>query len=126
MAGTEIQIVVHGEKQLQATMIKAAADMGHMGGASRKVSAQLAQRGRAAAPKRSGTLARSIRPQPSNGNKATVVGTVVYAGVIHNGWPRHHISPNPFLKRTLYSSAGAIKGEYAKEVQRALDHVKGA
>lgn len=122
-----VQVVVHGQERLQATMIKAAADIGHMDGATRRVEAGLSQRGRALAPKRTGRLSRSVRPMSVQAsNQASVGSTLIYAGVIHNGWPRHHISPNPFLKRALESSTGMITSEYSQDIQRALDQVKGA
>lgn len=47
-------------------------------------------------PVRSGRLASSLRVQVRAGS-AAVVSPLVYAGVIHDGWPRHNIAPHPFL-----------------------------
>jgi hypothetical protein len=50
----------------------------------------------------------------------------VYAPVIHNGWPGHNISANPFLTRGLENSRAEVERIYAAEAQDALGKVKGA
>lgn len=60
-------------------------------------------------PRRSGTLAASIRSAGQIGAGVVRAGraAVPYAGVIHFGWAAHHIEPQPFL----YSAAGARADE---------------
>lgn len=121
----ETTVVVHGEKQLAATLAAAGNKIGHMDSAHARVGASIAQRARGAAPKRTGRLARSTTARPT-GNGASVTATVVYARVIHNGWARHNISPNPYIQRTMTQYSAEWADQYAAEVQKILGTVKGA
>lgn len=85
----------------------------------------VALRGRAGAPKVSGRLASSIRAG-SDGGDVVVSSRLVYAPVIHNGWPGHNISANPFLARAAVNSKGEIARKYTADAQKVLGHVKGA
>jgi len=68
-----------------------------------KAAIPVAATGRDLAPKLSGRLAGSVRPGGSQ--RGAVVragrGAVPYAGVIHFGWPRHNIRPQPFLYEAI-------------------------
>jgi phage gpG-like protein len=116
---------VIGAERLSATMRAAGRDMEHMDAAGAKVQAQLTRDGRSRAPKRTGRLARSITGR-TRGGSVEVGSSLIYAGVIHNGWPRHHISPHPFLTDALAADTPAVVNTYRAEVNKALSHVKGA
>lgn len=119
------RVIVVGEKRVAATMIRAGHDLQHMDAANARVAAGLAQRARGAAPKRSGALARSTVGRAGSNNSAEVVATIVYAGVIHNGWRRHNIRPQPYLSRTVEESESTWLAAYTAEVQRICDRVQG-
>lgn len=57
----------------------------------------------ARAPKRSGKLARSIRPGATQSAGTVRAGSkaIPYAAPIHFGWPSHNIAPQPFLYQAL-------------------------
>jgi len=48
-------------------------------------------------------LRRSVRSRASKTRSSVAAGggRIVYAGVIHFGWPRHNIDPQPFLYDAL-------------------------
>jgi phage gpG-like protein len=118
-------VVVVGADRLQATLRRAARDVGHMDRAAASVGSQVTRDARGRAPKRTGRLARSITPRVVAPD-VEIGSTLVYAGVIHNGWPRHNISAQPFLADTLAADQPRIVATYAADVDRALDNVKGA
>ena len=76
-------------------------------------------------PRRSGRLAASIR------SSATVKSGVVraggaklpYAKPIHFGWPKHNISPQPFLYEALDARRSAVIDAYVERVAKIVDRV---
>lgn len=76
------------------------------------------QRASQLVPRRSGALAGSIR---STGQAAAGVvrsgrASVPYAGVIHFGWPRRNIGPQPFLYDALDDRRNEVLSLYASRV----------
>lgn len=69
----------------------------------------------AAAPKRTGRLARSLRVQATT-RGVSIRSRVPYANPIHWGWPRHHIKPNPFIQRGAEARAERILDALAEEM----------
>lgn len=118
-------VVVKGDVQLRATMARAGRQFGHMDAANRSVAADVATAARARAPKRTGRLARSVVGRAGPGNSAEIAGTVIYAGVIHNGWPRHGIRANPFIADVITGRQDQIVNGYASECDKILSTVKG-
>jgi hypothetical protein len=51
---------------------------------------------------------------------------VLYAGVIHNGWPGHHIAAQPFFTKAIDKTTDAIADQYEDHVDEALSTIKGA
>jgi hypothetical protein len=121
MARTEVEVI--GAARFSRTARAAADDIRdmHPADAGRIVAA----RARAGAPKRSGRLAASMTPG-TDGGDVIVFSRLIYAAVIHNGWPGHNISANPFAARALDNSRSEIERVYAAEAQDALGQVKGA
>src|SRR4029077_6832847 len=76
------------------------------------------------APVVSGRLRASIRAETSTG-EGRVTADVVYAGVIHNGWPGRNIAANPFLSDALAESEGTVADVYAAELDRVVGKIKG-
>ena len=119
-------IKVRGDERLAATLRRAGSDLGDLRAANDRVGSSVAQAARSRAPKRTGRLARSTTGSAAPGNTVRLQATVVYAGVIHNGWPRHHISPQPFLRETVDAEQQRIVSLYAGETQKIIDRVRGA
>ena len=62
----------------------------------------------ARAPKRSGRLASSGRVVADNVTGTVTFGSsLAYAAVIHNGWPAHNITANPFVLDAVEATEGA-------------------
>ncbi|MDU5380539.1 HK97 gp10 family phage protein [Cutibacterium avidum] len=63
-----------------------------------------------------GAMASSIRP--GRGKTKAVIraggARVPYAGVQHYGWPRHHISPNPFLVDAINATRPRVLAQLDK------------
>lgn len=121
MSRTEVE----GAATLAATLRAASARLDHLDTAPGKAAREVELRARDAAPHRSGRLAASIVGRVEAGD-AVVGSTLVYAPVIHNGWPGHNIRANPFLIPVAEQSAGSWLGAYTDEVRAILTTVRGA
>jgi len=86
----------------------------------------IASRAQARAPKRTGRLARSVHAQDLGKGDAAVLSDLVYAPVIHFGWARHHISPQPFLTSAVADSTPVVEANSLRDVRTILGHVRGA
>jgi nicotinamide mononucleotide (NMN) deamidase PncC len=119
-------VKVEGASRLAATLAQAGRELGHLDAANARVGADVATAARGRAPRSTGRLARSVTGRAGPGNSVEIVGTVVYAGVIHNGWPRHGIRANPFIADVVNSRTDQIVNQYRTETDKILSHVKGA
>lgn len=123
MAGETIKIL--GLKELQRSLKNFQKDVKN---APRQINAEAARLVRDTArqivPRRSGRLARSITPGAS-GTKSYVKTSLIYGPVIHFGWPRHHISPSPFLYNALDQRHDDIVDLYNKRLEELADKIKG-
>jgi HK97 gp10 family phage protein len=115
---------VLGVDELTSTMHKAGEALAAMDSAHGKASAMIASAAAAAAPRRSGRLASSVRAG-KGGGKGTVDVTAAYAGPIHWGWPSRHIDPQPFAMNAARATEPQWIKFYEEETQKALDGVKG-
>jgi hypothetical protein len=73
-----------------------------------------------------GRLRKSIRTRASKTRSSVAAGrqSVIYAGVIHFGWPHHNIEPQPFLYDALDKRKTDVFALYEKritELVRKLD-----
>jgi phage gpG-like protein len=119
------RVEVQGDTRLRATLALAAhrvQDMSEPGKAAGRV---LVGSARAGAPVRTGRLAASVHADTSD-TETVVASDLVYAPVIHFGWHRHHISPNPFLYRALDNTEPVVVAAYQARVRTVLAGVKGA
>lgn len=74
------------------------------------------------APKRSGSLARSIRGNRAK-NKAVVTAgkaRVPYAGAINYGWPARNIEPSLFMQRADQVLAERVPDMLSEGIDRAI------
>jgi len=69
-------------------------------------------------PKRSGKLQKSIRANKIASGAKVVAGKkiVPYAGVIHFGWARRNIRPNPFLYDAADNRVNEVMDTYLEQV----------
>ena len=84
----------------------------------KKAANVVADAARARAPRRSGRLAGSIKPQAGQRYARVAAGrkAVPYAGPIHFGWPRRNIAPQPFLTDSVEAHAPKILDGYLREL----------
>ena len=119
--GLRVQLL--GGDHLAATAAAAARDLDDLSGASRQAGAQLARAAAAAAPRRTGALAGSVRAVDAGPAGVTVQTGVRYATYVEFGtrWTR----PTYFLTRTLTGQADPVTDTYAAAVDHAVAKVKG-
>ena len=118
------KITVEGDETLRRTMAAAQDDIQSL---DQSESARLVQQRAAAnAPKVSGRLARSLVAKDLGKGVAAVQSDLVYAPVIHYGWARHNIRPQPFLVSALDDSADLVEAATMRQTNRILSHVRGA
>lgn len=91
----------------------------------KKTAVPVASNAEARAPRRSGRLAASIRPQGTQreGRVAAGRASVPYAGPIHWGWKARNIEPQPFLTDALEAEQNTILDIYLVETDRLIDRV---
>lgn len=118
-------VEVLGAQALAASLAAASARLERLDSAEADAARQLTQAGRAEAPKVTGRLAGSIHATRAP-HEIRVGSGLVYAPVIHNGWARRNISPNPYLRRGLEDTAPYIVDVYARSVSDAVSRVRGA
>lgn len=121
------RVEVEGVDKLVREMKAAGLDVRDLSKAGRAAAKIVLAEGRARAPRRSGTLARSMRVRVSR-TKAGILGgnnAVPYAAPIHWGWPDRHIRENQFLSRAAVTTQNKWLPEYVKAVDKATAQVKG-
>jgi hypothetical protein len=77
------------------------------------------------APIRKGRLRASIKPARQVG-RARVYSNLVYAPVIHYGWPAHNIKGNLFLNRAADDTEDRWLEAYRTDLQAIVNQVEGA
>ena len=118
------QVTLEGDERLRATLKRAGDEMEHLDhGQDARL---IAQRAQARAPKRSGTLARSIYAKDMSLGRAVVTSDLVYAPVIHFGWAAHHIAAQPYLTTAVTDSVTLVESNDLRQVNKALAKVEGA
>ena len=120
-------IRVEGAAELRRTLKRAGEDLSDLKTAHSAAAQIVAGRGRGTAPRRTGTLAASVRG--SGTATAAVVraggARVPYAGPIHWGWPSRGITAQPWLSEAATDTETVWVAGYERDVERILDRVKG-
>lgn len=126
MAEPTVQII--GLNRFVRTLNRAAGDISDMKDAHQKVGEIVASAARARAPRRSGDLAGSVRSARQARRARVMVGgaRIPYAGPIHWGWPARGIAANPFVSEAAQDTESRWRDAYVRDVEAALDKVKGA
>jgi hypothetical protein len=114
---------VEGADVFVATLGRAAADLAAL--APPEAGAYVRDKARGRAPIVSGTLRASVTATEGAG-RVSVGSGLVYAPVIHNGWPGHGISPHPFLIPVAEETAPVWGRMYQAETEQIVHRVRGA
>ena len=87
--------------------------------ANAKIGQKVSQSAIATAPKLSGTLASTIRPNRAKNNVQIKAGgaRVPYAGVIEYGWPAHNIEAQPYLRRAAWDNRSYVIDQYSANLE---------
>jgi phage gpG-like protein len=122
------QIQVKGARELRRTLKRAGVSIEDLKDANAAAGSIVVAAGRTTAPRRSGRLAGSIRASRAAASATVRAGgaSVPYAGVIHWGWPGHHISARPWLSEAATSTESAWLAAYEAGVEKVLATIKGA
>lgn len=118
------RIRVEGAERLAATLAGASVALGDLTGPSKASGSLILSRARGAAPRRSGRLSGSLVATPARDGVAVGSG-LIYAPVIHWGWPGHGIAPNPFLTRSAEATQPQTIAAFRTYIGTVLKGVKG-
>lgn len=119
---------MEGAAELGRTLRVAAGELRDLSSADDRAGAVIAAAARARAPRRTGRLAASVQFGAVAGAMAVGAGgpSVPYAGVIHNGWPGHNITAQPFISDAARDTGPAWLAAYTDAVSDAVDSIRGA
>jgi phage gpG-like protein len=119
------QVRIEGLDRFLRTMGQATDELANLEDAATATGDLVAAEAGRRAPRRTGRLSSSI--VAGVGPNQTVVGSdLVYAPVIHWGWPARNIEPEPFLVEAAEATRPSWEEAYQTDVQKTLDDVKGA
>ena len=122
----ESVVGIKGLYRLRTTLKKAGADMADMKAANQAVERTVQKRGAEIAPRgKTGKLAGSLKT-PKLQARARVSSNLIYAGVIHWGWPARNIRAQPFLEQAAQQTQSQWLGDYEKSLQQIANSVQGA
>lgn len=117
---------VEGVRQLRRALSAAGDDLADFREANAAAAAIAAAAGRSQAPHRSGRLVASVR---SSGTKTQAViraggARIPYAGPIHWGWQRRHITAQPFLSAGAQGSEPSWLPVYTAAIDRIVARIE--
>ena len=115
---------VQGADQLARTLSAAGDDLRDLSAVNEEAGRYVTARARAAAPRRTGRLAASLRATVDKA-AVSIESPLVYANPIHWGWKARNITAQPFLLDALATNEPAVLEMYERNNERVLDHVHG-
>lgn len=118
-------ISVEGDEALRRTLDDAADQFRDMERPGERAANLVANAGRVEAPRVTGALASSIRPDVDN-NTAAVTSALPYANRVHWGYSAVGQKGQPFLTDPLARYESTIVEYYGDEADRILHTVRGA
>lgn len=118
-------VTVQGLDQLVAGVGQVAQQLRDLADLDRDAAAIVERVASTKAPRRSGALASSGQVVRQGEHWAVQFGSpsVPYAGVIHNGWPAHHIRAQPFVFQAWEQTQDQVMESYAQGVDALLGKV---
>ena len=127
MAGEKGYVKVEGGKELRRALKRAENDVekAALKAAHKEAAMVVAKKATQEVPKKSGTLAASIRASGTMTKGIVRAGrsSVPYAGVIHFGWPRRNITPQPYLYEAADDRVDEVVDIYLSRVNDILDRI---
>lgn len=126
MGGTVTVLV--GADRFEGDLLKAAEMLEDLSIPMKQTASIILKTARTTVPRLTGALALSMIPQ-SDKMTATVSSPLVYASVIHWGWPGHNIEPNPWLLGAARKSEPIWVEkfhQYIEKVMNTMDKVYSA
>lgn len=125
MSGPTVE--VEGLNNFVRTLRKAGEDLEELKDAHARAASIVATAAAERAPRRSGTLAASVRGSRQVRRARIQAGraAVPYAGPIHWGWPARGIKADPFITLAARATEPQWVKQYLDDVQTALDNVRG-
>jgi hypothetical protein len=121
------QVQIKGARELRRTLKRAGIGVEDLKDANQAAGNIVAGAGRTTAPRRSGRLAGTVRASRAAASATVRAGgaAVPYAGVIHWGWPGHHITAQPWLSEAATSTEAQWLAAYEQGVDKLLATIKG-
>ena len=109
-----------GVKELRRELRRMGDDLEDLKALNLDVATLVSDRAKDLVPRRTGTLADTIRPAGTKtaGRVRAGFKRVPYAGVIHFGFPARRIEPQPFLYDALDQRRGEVFDAYFKGVKK--------
>lgn len=125
---TAASVTVEGLPELRRSLRQLVGDASDLKAANAAAAATVAAAAAARAPRRSGTLAASVRGNRAVGRATVLAGgaKVPYAGPIHYGWPARGIEGRPFVTDAAQATEPVWLPLYERQLQEAVDKVRGA
>lgn len=119
------EIEVQGAARLESTLGAAARRLGDLVDAQSAAGRIIAARASAAAPRKTGQLAASVR-WASEPGQVEIGSDLAYAGPQNYGVPAHNIRASLFLTNAPTDTVTQWSAAYEENVQAILDTVQGA
>lgn len=113
-------VTLTGDAELKAGVAAVAAGLESLDHAPQQTADMIAARAKALAPKRTGTLARSIVGK-AVGGKATVGTPLDYGLPVHFGVPAHGQRAQPFLYDAIRYVEGDMIDAWITDIQQLID-----
>lgn len=128
MAASGPAVRVEGARQLRASLKRAGLDVQDLKDAHRKVAEQVAHDALPDTPRRSGALARSLRPAGTQSAAVVRAGraSVPYAAAIHWGSPKQHIRAQSWIYNAAQRTQNTWTGTYLSALELIIDAIEGA
>jgi hypothetical protein len=117
------EVRVEGAAMLALTLTRARTELAAL--APEEAGTYIRDQARTHAPFITGRLRASLHSETADA-RVTVKSDLVYAPVIHNGWPAHGITANPYLIPVAEQTQAAWGRAYYADTLKAISKVRGA
>jgi hypothetical protein len=120
-------VEIDGARELRASMKRAGEDLTELATLNREAAGVVAVRAGGNAPRRTDTLASTVRFSGTKTAGVVRAGSakVPYANPIHWGWPKRGIAANPFISEAGTATEPIWTDVYLRGVNRIIDKIKG-